>query len=454
MSSSSKVLSTSRARIPVTLLLAAQALTLALAPTEARSANVVLIMADDLGYHDLSSYGHPKIKTPVLDQLAADGVKLTSFYAGATVCTPSRIALLTGCYPARLGWTKGVIGHLMKKGMGLNPKALTMAEIFQAAGHATGLVGKWHLGDHGDLLPHRQGFDSTYYIKRSNNQTDELWQNDQLLEKPFENRLLTEQFTREASRFIKTHRDRPFFLYLPYTAPHFPIEPHPDWRDQSKFGAYGDVVEEMDHRIGEILHTLESENLASKTLVIFLSDNGPEPLTKESRATPFRGRKWDALEGGTRVPCILRWPGVLPPGKECDHLIAAIDLLPTLSRACGLEARPTTADHLPIDGVDVWPTLLGEIGNAGHPRNDLLYWHGSNGFQAIRVGQWKLFPKGKGAALKGASVGGPALFHLAQDPGETKNLSLQHSDRVKTMRELAEKRLVALQDAVLPLGEE
>ncbi len=415
----------------------------------AKQPNVVLIMADDLGYHDLACYGHPKIKTPNLDGLARDGIRLTSFYAGATICTPSRMALLTGAYPSRLGWTRGVVGHLMKKGVGMSPQALTMAEVFKSNGYRTAMVGKWHLGDEPPFRPHRQGFDAAYYINKSNNQTKELWRGDELVAKPFVNRLLTEKFTEEAIKFILESKDRPFFLYLPYSAPHFPVEAHPDWRGKSAFGVYGDVVEEMDHRVGKILTTLDNGNLAEKTIVVFLSDNGPEPLTKESRADPFRGKKWSALEGGTRVPCLLRWPGVIPKGRKSDALIAAIDLLPTLSRACGIDLKAITEGSPVIDGVDVWASLTGAE-EVAHPRRELLYWHGGDGFQAIRVGDWKLFPQRKGAGLKGGQ--GPALFNLAEDIGEKNDVSAKFPDRVKEMRELAEKRLADIKKNSLPLG--
>ena len=414
----------------------------------AKQPNVVLIMADDLGYHDLGCYGHPKIKTPVLDRLAKHGVKLTGFYAGATVCTPSRIALLTGSYPARLGWSKGVVGHILSTDHGLSPKALTMAEHFKSAGYQTAMSGKWHLGDRPSFRPHRQGFDRTFYINKSNNQTDELWRDDKLLEKPYKNRFLTEQFTREAIDFIQANKAKPFFLYLPYSAPHFPVEPHPDWEGKSNYGVYGDVVEEMDARIGEILDILKAESLDKKTLVIFCSDNGPEPLTKESLAKPFRGKKWSSLEGGTRVPCILSWPGTLPTGLKTDAIISAMDLLPTLAHVCQIDLIKRSVEHVPIDGVNVWNTLTGMKNS--HPRNDLLYWHGSKGFEAIRVGDWKLFPKRRRAKLKG---NGPALFHLAKDIEEKNDLSQLHPERVKSMQKLANHRLADIRTKFIPLGQ-
>ena len=414
----------------------------------AQPPNVVLIMADDLGYHDLGCYGHPKIKTPVLDQLAKKGVKLSGFYAGATVCTPSRIALMTGSYPTRLGWSKGVVGHILSTNHGLSPKALTMAEHFKSAGYQTAMSGKWHLGDRPSFRPHRQGFDHTFYINKSNNQTDELWRDDKLIEKPYKNRFLTEQFTRKAIEFIQTYKDDPFFLYLPYSAPHFPVEAHPAWKGKSNYGVYGDVVEEMDARIGEILDVLKAKKLNKKTIVIFCSDNGPEPLTKESLAKPFRGKKWSSLEGGTRVPCIISWPGTLPSGLKTDAIISAMDLLPTLATVCQIELTKIKSNPVPIDGVNVWSTLMGL--KKKHPRNDLLYWHGSNGFEAIRVGNWKLFPKRLRANFKG---NGPALFNLIKDIEEKNDLSQLHPERVKSMQKLANQRLADIQSKFIPLGQ-
>lgn len=427
-------------------------LVLAVSPVSAaapdRPPNVVLIMADDLGYHDLGSYGHPSIKTPVLDGLAEGGVRLTSFYSGATVCTPSRMALLTGAYPSRLGWTKGVMGYKMGFRDGMSPEALTMAEVFKASGYATAMSGKWHLGDQPPCLPHSQGFDSAYYITHSNNQTKKLWRNGKLLEVRFNNRLLTEQFTQDAVRFIKSVGDKPFFLYMPYSAPHFPVQAHPDWEGKSAFGAYGDVVEEMDARIGQVLAALKAEGVDRHTIVVFMSDNGPQS-GQQALAKPFRGMKWDALEGGTRVPCIVRWPGVVPAGRQTDALIAAIDLLPTLSHACGIDLSSISRGSPKIDGVNVWDTLIGKPG-AEHARKDLLYWHGMHGFQAIRVGDWKLFLDGRQAKLKNAG-GGPALFNLADEANEKTDLSAQHADRVKAMQALAEKRLADINKDVLPV---
>ncbi len=414
----------------------------AFSPNDAVAAerpNVILIMVDDLGYNDLSCYGSELIKTPVLDKFADEGVRLTSFYAGATVCTPSRMALLTGAYPSRVGWPGGVVGFRIKPVNGLSPDALTIAEVFKSKGYQTGICGKWHLGDSPELLPMNQGFDAAYYITKSNNQTKQLWRGKELIEDPFKNRLLSEKFTTEAIKFIVSNKANPFFLYLPLTAPHFPAQAHPDWKGKSQNAAYGDVVEEMDSRIGQILETLKTLNLDEKTLVVFLSDNGPDPTQKKwARSAPYRGLKWSSLEGGTRVPCMVRWPGVVPPGQECGELTAAIDLLPTIAHACGINVRKISRGSPKLDGVNVWDTLIGK--KTPHPRTDLLYWNGWAKFQAIRVGDWKL------------CISGKVLFNLADDPAERTNLSDKHPEKVKAMLKLAKKQIVDIEKNSIPLG--
>ena len=411
--------------------------------------NLILIMADDLGYQDLSCYGSTKHKTPVLDKLAKEGIRLTSFYAGATVCTPSRMALLTGAYPPRSGWRGGVVGYGIKPLNGLAPEALTMGEVFKGAGYETALIGKWHLGDSPELQPMNQGFDTAYYIKKSNNQTKKLWRGDKLEADPFNNSRLTEQFTREAISFIKTNREKPFFLYLPFTAPHFPAQAHPDWKGKSANSAYGDVVEELDARIGEILGTLKNTQLEKKTIVVFISDNGPEPGQKKwAHAGPYRGLKWSSLEGGTCVPCIIRWPGMIPAGKESDKLTTAIDLLPTLSHACGIELKKVSKNIPKLDGLNVWGTLSGK--STQHPRTNMLYWQGWAVPQAIRVGDWKLyFDQVK--EIQGSNKG-PILIDLSKDPAEQENLSAQHPDKVKEMKTLAGNLLKEIEENAIPLG--
>ena len=410
--------------------------------------NVVLILSDDLGYHDLACYGHPKIKTPVIDQLAQEGVRLTSFYSGATVCTPSRMALLTGSYPVRYGWSRGVVGHIMKKKRGLSPEAITMAEIFKGAGYTTGIFGKWHLGDEPDFMPNNQGFDDSFFINKSNNQTKKIWAGGEVTQNPFDNKFLTEQFTNGAKDFINKNKDVPFFLYVPYSAPHFPLDAHPDWKGKSEYGVYGDVVEEMDSRVGEILRELRENKLTEKTIVVFMSDNGPEPLTKESKAIPFRGKKWSALEGGNRVPCIIKSFGESRRGTVYNKTFSAMDILPSLAHACGIHIAERPKEVPPIDGVNLWDELIGgKVGAEGRP--DLLFWHGADGFQAIRMGAWKLFLNRKDAELSGE---GPALFKVKDDIKERNDLSQLFPAIVKKMIGVANQRLESIQTRSIPLG--
>lgn len=408
--------------------------------------NVIFIMADDLAYGDLACYGSESIRTPVLDRMAEEGLRLTSYHSGNTVCTPSRMALLTGAYPPRVGWRGGVLGHGIKTDNGLAPEALTMAEVFKAAGYRTALCGKWHIGSSDELHPLKQGFDSATFIKLSNNQTKELWRDYELIANPFDNTRLSERFTREAIDFITADSAKPFFLYLPYTAPHFPAQAHPDWKGKSRLEAYGDVVEELDARVGEILATLKARDLDANTLVVFTSDNGPEPGQKKwATAKPFRGLKWSALEGGTRVPCILRWPGKIPAGRDSDALIGAIDWLPSLAQASGITLGAASPKR---DGLNIWGTVIGA--DSTHPRKDLLFWQGWATPQAIRVGNWKLyFDKIK--ELPGSRQG-PVLFDLASDPSENKNLAADHPERVSEMLVQAREQLAEIAQNAIPLG--
>lgn len=418
-------------------------------PTVAEPANLILMMADDLGYNDLSCYGSERQKTPVLDKLAKEGLRLTSFYAGATVCTPSRMALLTGAYPPRLGWNGGVVGYGLKPQNGLAPQARTMGDVFKEAGYKTALIGKWHLGDTPELHPMGQGFDLTYFIDKSNNQTKKLWRGRELEADPFDNRRLTEHFIEEAVAFVKSNSKNPFFLYLPFSAPHFPAQAHPDWKGKSVNADYGDVVEEMDGRIGDLLKVLEDEELEKNTIVVFISDNGTEPgQRKWGSGEPFRGLKWSALEGGTRVPCILRFPNVIPAGGVTDKLTTAIDLLPTLAAACGIKLKEGPGIVPKLDGLNLWESLQGKTKT--HPRKSLLYWHGWAMPQAIRVGDFKLYLD-KVKEIPGTKKG-HALIDLSKDPAEEKDLASEHPEKVKDMKALAEKLLSEIEENSISLG--
>lgn len=414
------------------------------------SPNVIIIMADDLGYNDLSCYGSKIIETPVLDQLAADGVRLTSFYSGCTICTPSRMALLTGMYPVRCGWQGGVVGYGIKPQNGLAQETTTIAELFRRAGYETALIGKWHLGDTKAHSPTVHGFDTTYFIDKSNNQTRKLWSGDKLVADPFDNRLLTEHFTTQAIQFITKHQRRPFFLYLPLSAPHFPAEPHPDWKSTSKNQDYGNVVEELDSRVGELLSTLDRLKLEKKTIVVFLSDNGVEPGQRQwARSTPYRGLKWSSLEGGNRVPCMIRWPGQIPALQTNDNLVAAIDLLPTLAAACQLDVTDSQDNPLKLDGINVLDSLRKQPPQS-HPRKSLLFWHGWGTPQAIRIDDWKLYFD-KITELPESNEG-PVLINLADDPAERNNLSGEHPERVSELLAEAQRQLTVIRENTIPLG--
>ena len=323
-----------------------------------------------------------------------------------------------------------------------------MAEIFKGAGYTTGIFGKWHLGDEPDFMPNNQGFDDSFFINKSNNQTKKIWAGGEVTQNPFDNKFLTEQFTNGAKDFINKNKDVPFFLYVPYSAPHFPLDAHPDWKGKSEYGVYGDVVEEMDSRVGEILSELNKNKLTEKTIVVFMSDNGPEPLTKESKAIPFRGKKWSALEGGNRVPCIIKSFGESRRGTVYNKTFSAMDILPSLAHACGIHIAERPKEVPPIDGVNLWDELIGgEVGAEGRP--DLLFWHGADGFQAIRMGAWKLFLNRKDAELSGE---GPALFKVKDDIKERNDLSQLFPAIVKKMTGVANQRLESIQTRSIPLG--
>ena len=324
-----------------------------------------------------------------------------------------------------------------------------MGEVLKEAGYKTALIGKWHLGDTPELHPKGQGFDLTYFIDKSNNQTKKLWRGRELEADPFDNRRLTKNFIKEAVTFIKSNKKNPFFLYLPFSAPHFPAQSHPDWKGKSANGPYGDVVEELDGRIGDLLKVLADEELEKNTMVIFMSDNGTEPGQKKwGSGEPFRGLKWSALEGGTRVPCILRFPDVIPAGEVTGKLTTAIDLLPTLAGACGIKLKEGSGIVPKLDGLNLWASLQGKTKT--HPRKSLLYWHGWAMPQAIRVGDFKLYLD-KVKEIPGTNKG-PVLIDLSKDPREEKDLASEHPEKVKELKELAIKLLSEIEENSISLG--
>jgi uncharacterized sulfatase len=415
--------------------------------------NVILMLADDLANEDLSCYGSERINTPRIDQLAREGVKLDSYYAGTPVCTPARMALLSGAYPARLGWRWGVMGYGFAPKTGMSPRVHTIAETFRDAGYRTAISGKWHVGDK-NMGPQHQGFDSAYFIYMSNNQNRDMHRDGKLVQKDWDNRLLTETFAEEVIRVIREPDDKPFFIYVPWTAPHFPADPHPDWHGKSGedvSGKYTDVVEELDHRVGQILDALDAAGKAENTIVIFTSDNGRQPgQAGPNDSPPFTGHKWHSHEGGQRVPCIIRYPGVIPEGRTSNVIIAGLDLYPTLAEACGLEIK-LPADAQKLDGVDTWANLTDP--ESAPARQEMLYWHGKGPATAIRRGKWKLhFNRGDEKPEDPPLTDGPALYDLDSDPLEKHNLAAKHPDKVKELLSLAKERLTEIYENQIPIG--
>jgi arylsulfatase A-like enzyme len=409
--------------------------------------NCVVILADDLGYGDLGCYGHPTIRTPHLDRMAAEGMRFTDFYSAAEVCTPSRAALLTGRYPVRSGMAHDQFRVLRNRSTGHLPAdELTLAEALQSAGYATGMVGKWHLGVgsiNPDGHPRRHGFGFYFGLPHSNDMdpTDQaprgapgrpdqdpawwnapLYHNETLLARPVDQTRLTRLYTEEARRFIHEHKRQPFFLYIAHSFPHVPLFASSQFLGTSRRGLYGDVVEELDWSVGQILDTLRREGLATNTLVFFSSDNGPWLIMNQQGGSAglLREGKGSTWEGGMRVPGLAWWPGQIRAGVVNTNLACLMDLFPTALKLAG---ATVPADRV-IDGVDLSGLLLG---GAANPRRVFFYYRGTRLF-AVRKDQWKLHlftQKGYGQP-KPEAHDPPLLFDLNTDPSETFNVSTNH----------------------------
>ena len=408
--------------------------------------NVIIIFVDDLGYADIGPFGATRQKTPNLDRMAKEGMKLTSFYA-APVCSVSRAQLLTGCYGARIS-VPGV--YRPGSSYGLNPAEFTIAERLKEHGYATLCVGKWHVGDQPEFLPTRQGFDHYLGLPYSNDmQLKALGKNEpvvplvrdeaveELLTDSEQSRIV-ERYTEEALRFIRAHQESPFLLYLPHTAVHTPIAPGVSFRGNSNNGAFGDWVEEVDWSTGRILETLRELKLDQRTLVIFTSDNGPWLVKQHDAgsALPLRGGKGSTWEGGVRVPTLAWWPGKIPAGSQCDAITGTIDLLPT---AVALAGGTVPSDPV-IDGKDISPLLLGQTSAAARKTH---YYFGSYEVQAVRQGPWKLAiaPQVQSMgqpAMPDAASKQPRLYHLEHDLGETTDVAAQNPNIVERLLVLAQ----------------
>jgi arylsulfatase A-like enzyme len=422
------------------------------ASAAATKPNFILILADDMGYGDIGPFGSTRNRTPNLDRLAREGMRFTSFYA-APVCTPSRAQILTGCYAKRVS-LPNVLSPAAP--IGLSAHEHTIADLLKEQGYATTAIGKWHVGDAPDFLPTRHGFDHYLGLPYSNDMggpTDlakakrqrrpplPLVQNGQVIETvtPEGQNRLTERYTAEAVRFVREHKDHPFFLYLPHTAVHVPIHPGDKFRGRSPYGIYSDWVEEVDWSVGQVLDTVRELGLAERTLVVFTSDNGPwlTQGTNAGTAGPLRGGKGGTYEGGVREPTIGWWPGKVPAGASNDAIAANFDLLPTFVKLAGGKV-PTDQK---IDGEDLSPLLLGRTSKSPHEAH---YYFSGNALQAVRSGPWKLAIARQSENLGKATSSetdankpfAPTLYNLDNDIGERHDVAAEHPEITKRLGEL------------------
>ncbi len=430
--------------------------------------NIVLIFTDDQGYGDLGCFGSQKIKTPNIDRLAMEGRRFTSFLVASPVCTPSRAALLTGCYPKRVGLHQHVLFPQSNKG--LNPSEHTIADHLKGLGYATACFGKWHLGHHPETLPRQHGFDTYFGIPYSNDMnhpdnqskprisSDDLWkdqktavthwntplmENETIVELPVDQQTVTRRYTDRAIEFIHQNKEQPFFVYLPHTMPHIPLYVPDDAYDPDPRNAYTCVIEHIDVEVGRLIDTIRDLKLSDTTIVIYTSDNGPWLQFKNhgGSAGPLRAGKGTTFEGGQRVPCVMWAPGMIPAGTQCDELVGTIDLLPSIAAL--------TESKLPsnrkIDGIDLSGLIVGRHDAAR--REEFIYYTSQGEVEGIRQGSWKLLVKKKPANRQATSADDSAdfeferlLFDLSTDVGEQNNLAAAHPEIVQTL----ESRMVAV----------
>jgi arylsulfatase A-like enzyme len=438
------------------------------AATAQRPPNFIIVYADDLGYADIGSFttnrGETAPRTPNLDRMAAEGTRLTNFYVAQAVCSASRMALLTGAYPNRLG-IQGALNHTARHG--INPSETTIAEVLKPRGYATAVFGKWHLGHQKPFLPLHHGFDEYLGLPYSNDmwprhpqQKDfypdlPLIEGDEVTALDPDQSQLTTRYTERAVSFIERNRDKPFFLYVAHTMPHVPLFVSDKFKGKTAGGLYGDVIAELDWSVGQILDAVARAKLDNETLVIFTSDNGPW-LSYGNHAGSrgsLREGKGTSFEGGVRVPFVARWPGRVARGGVGHVPAMTIDLLPTLARLAG---APVSAERI-IDGRDLWPLLEGRR-NAAAP-HDALYFYWGTELHAIRSGKWKLHLPHPYQSLEQAGQDGSpgkyvrkeiglSLFDLEKDVGETTDLAAQNPDVVKRLLEHAERAREDLGDSL------
>jgi len=424
--------------------------------------NIVLILADDLGYGDLGCYGHPKFETPRIDRMAAEGARLLQFNTPTAFCAPTRASLMTGRYPFRCGMTQNPApdGGPAADALGLPKSEVTLAHVLRSAGYATGMVGKWHLGHKAGWLPTERGFDEYLGIPYSNDMRPvQLLEGTQVVEYPVVQATLTQRYTARAVRFIEQNKGRPFFLYFAHAMPHKPLAASERYYKKSGAGLYGDVMAELDASVGAVLDALQDAGVDDRTLVFFTSDNGP---WFGGSSGPLRGMKGSTWEGGFRVPLIARWPGHIPAGHVSPQPAVMMDLFATVLKACGA-AMP---DDRVLDGADIMPLLTG----AAASPHDVVFGHRGSRLACVRDARWKLHvlpaaemklkpgPDGRWLdprapdgvtilapfeqynldAFPGLATGdAPAamqLYDLQTDPGEQRNVAAEHPDEVRRLK--------------------
>lgn len=429
------------------------------------SPNIIVIFGDDIGYGDVGIFGNPTIKTPNLDRMAYEGQKWTNFYSAASVCTPSRAGLLTGRLPIRSGMMSSKIRVLFPESWsGLQQSEITIAELVKQKKYATMHIGKWHLGHLPDYLPTKQGFDSYYGIPYSNDmdatQPKEkrkwalynpdridywdvpLMRNEKIIERPANQYTITKRYTEEAVKFIKKNKDRPFFLYFAHTMTHVPLFRSEKFVDISLAGIYGDVMEEVDWSVGQVLETVRNNNLSERTLVIFTSDNGPWLTfdTHGGSAGPLKEGKGSTWEGGMREPTIMWWPGTIPAGTTQAGMGSTLDLMATVASI--------TNTKIPKDRkMDSYDLSLAMSMKADSPRNEMFFWRGTKLF-AARSGNYKAhFYTMTGYRDRGETrLNTPLLYHLGHDPGEKFDISRQNPEIVTKIQEMANQHVLDIEE--------
>jgi arylsulfatase A len=422
-----------------------------------RPPNIVIILCDDLGYGDLGVYGHPSIRTPQIDRMVSEGVRFTDFYSAAPVCTPSRAALLTGRLPIRSGMCGDDKHRVLRSNAagGLPAEEITLAEALKPRGFATACIGKWHLGQLPQYLPTRNGFDEYFGLPYSNdmdrvadrslgraifwNPKSEFWnpplmRGEETIEQPAQQQSITRRYTDEATRFVRRNRNKPFFLYLAHSFPHVPLFLSDQFLGKSRRGRYGDVVEELDWSVGQILETVKTENLAEDTFVFFTSDNGPWLIFDDhgGSAGLLREGKGSTWEGGMRVPGIAWWPGKIPSGQVVHSVASTMDLFTTCLRLAGADVP---SDRV-IDGQDISKVLFGGQAEMEQP---FFYYRGPE-LYAMRLGQFKAHYVTRSAYGDDAAVAHkpPLLYHLGHDPSETFDIARDHPEILMAMDQARE----------------